>query len=222
MEDKTEASEGLGLGGKIKYWLQDNIRLILAVLIVAALGVGIYSYSQRGIESGHQLDSQLAVQTQKEAETKQKEEKQNNESSTTEEKSDKTMTKVDNKQDQAITKETEEEKNEKVEKVQVASGEETGDSFLEVATQGDSLTTLARRATKHYLEKNPVPNLTKEHKIYIEDYLVKHINHRTLIQPGEKVEFSKDLIKEAIAAAQQLNDRQLENLKKYSQRVSDL
>ena len=94
--------------------------------------------------------------------------------------------------------------------------------YEEVAERGEGITHLARKALKRYLEKTQVSTeLTKEHKIYIEDYLQKKTGDR-LLQLGEKVSFSEEMIKEAISKAQQLTPQQLENLKQYSALVYNL
>jgi hypothetical protein len=99
--------------------------------------------------------------------------------------------------------------------------QETENSFIETAVKGEGATHLARRALANYLEKNPDSSLTPEHKIYVEDYLRKKAG-KTGIKVGTSVEFSKDMITEAIAKSKTLNDRQLQNLHKYSVRVPSL
>ncbi|MEI9966313.1 MAG: hypothetical protein WDN67_01455 [Candidatus Moraniibacteriota bacterium] len=56
--------------------------------------------------------------------------------------------------------------------------------------------------------------------MYIEDYLRKNVGHPGGLTPGQSVEFSKDLINQAISHSKNLNESQLQNLKKYSSRVS--
>jgi len=107
----------------------------------------------------------------------------------------------------------------KKETEQGGSAKETENSFIESAAPGDGLTNLARKALAHYLEKNPDSSLTPEHKIYIEDYLRKNVNHHGRIYTGTTVEFSKSLIKDAINASKNLNGAQLKNLHKYAVKV---
>jgi lipopolysaccharide export LptBFGC system permease protein LptF len=254
MEDNSEIQEDLGNGGKFKNWLQDNIRIILSVLIVATIAAGIYSYSKRTVVPVDQIaenaevnlaesdkDSNNAVvvvgDEKEENKTENTEENNSEKLSVTEEgqEADKNQpTSQENvtekKEDAQDQKEEEKERKEEVKVTEetqeenqvVNSGEETETSFVEVAGRGDSLTTLARRATRQYLEKNPVDGLSKEHKIYIEDYLRKHVNHSTVVRSGEQISFSKDLIKTAIEASKNLNEQQLRNLQKYSARVNNL
>jgi len=253
MEENSEIQEDLGNGGKFKNWLQDNIRIILSVLIVATIAAGIYSYSKRTVvpvdQAGNDAEINLAETNKNddgnkdnnavvvvgEDKNENKTEKIDNNSKELSVKEEEQSTDVnkDKKEEEVVAPKEEkveapkeEEKQvvekKKEEKQSVASGEETETSFVEVANSGDGLTTLARQATKQYLEKNPVDGLTKEHKIYIEDYLRRHINHSTIVRSGEQVSFSKDLIKDAIGASKNLNEQQLKNLQKYSARVSGL
>ena len=112
--------------------------------------------------------------------------------------------------------------NAKQEVSSAATSKETESSFVETAGKSDSLTVLARRATANYLEKNQDSALTKEHKIFVEDYLRKNAEHKGGTRVGTSVEFSKDLISKAIEQSKKLNDKQLKNLQKYSARVSSL
>jgi hypothetical protein len=245
MEENSEIQEDLGNGGKFKNWLQDNIRIILSVLIVATIAAGIYSYSKRTVvpvdqisndtevnlaeanknDDGNKDNNAVVVVGEDENENKTEKTDNNSKELSVKEENQSADVNKDKKEEKVVTPKEKEKpvvEEKKEEKQPVASGEETETSFVEVANNGDSLTTLARRATKQYLEKNPVDGLTKEHKIYIEDYLRRHINHSTIVRSGEQISFSKDLIKNAIGASKNLNERQLKNLQKYSARVSGL
>jgi len=92
----------------------------------------------------------------------------------------------------------------------------------EIAETGEGTTNLARRAVKQYLQANPQSfNLTPEHKVYIEDYLVKKIG-ASWLNLGQTLEFSENLIKEAIDNSANLSQTQLNNLTQYSQLVLSL
>lgn len=87
--------------------------------------------------------------------------------------------------------------------------------YREVAGKGEGLTHLARRALKKYLSEHPQNfTVTPEHKIYIEDYIAKSLGYRWL-KLGEEVEFSEDLIQEALSKAETLSPSQLQNLSQY-------
>lgn len=104
-------------------------------------------------------------------------------------------------------------------KTPVETSRETEGSFIETAVAGEGSTHLARHALMNYLEKNPDSSLTGEHKVYIEDYLRKNVGHQNGVSVGTSLEFSKDLISKAIGQSKTLNEKQLNNLKKYSVRV---
>ena len=242
MKENSEIQEDLGNGGKVKNWLQDNIRVILSVLIVATIMAGIYSYSKRTVVPTGDVDNGTEINLS-EADTEEKdkddnnavvvvgEDNEDNKTEKTEEKSSEKLSveqvKEENHQAEEVKKVEEVKKPEEAKKVeekqiQKDASEETDSSFDETAETGDSLTVLARRATKHYLEKNPTEGLSAEHKIYIEDYLRKQVGHSAGVNMGEKVSFSKDLISKAVDASKNLNEKQLNNLKKYSARVNGL
>lgn len=176
---------------QIKRWFQDNLRIIVSVVIVVAIAGGIYSYSKR---TPSPIVSEESISTE-EAEDQQAAVE-----------IEETKTDAD--------KQTKKE-------VSAASSQETDQSFVETAGKGDSATILARRALANYLEKNPDTALTKEHKIYIEDYLRKNVSPKKVIA-GSSMEFSKDLIQKSIEQSKKLNDKQLKNLEKYSARATSL
>lgn len=182
---------------QLKRWFQDNLRIIVSIVIVIAIAGGIYSYSNR-------TSSITITDSQSEQ--------------TTETSSDQSTVEVSKSTESVKTSETKTD----AEVSTQASSQETEGSFVETAGKGDGLTTLARQAAANYLEKNPDSALTKEHKIYIEDYLRKNITRSGGVHIGTSVEFSKDLIQKAITQSKNLNDKQLKNLQKYSARVSNL
>lgn len=92
----------------------------------------------------------------------------------------------------------------------------TDSAYVETAVRGDSLTTLSRKAATRYLATNDAGYaVTNEHRIYIEDYVRKHMaKHPVAIGSQQTVSF--ELIKQAVESAHQLNDKQLHNLTKYT------
>lgn len=177
-----------------KAWIQENLRIIVSVFIVAAIALGIYSYSQRTQTLSDQESSSF----------------------------------LDSKGGDTVTGTTEQDKSEQSVKAEVNTGaqvsqelsRETETSFVEQASRGNGSTHLARRALTNYLEKNADSSLTVEHKIYIEDYLRKNVGFRGTVTTKTSIEFSKTLISQAIEKSKTLNNMQLQNLKKYSARVS--
>lgn len=193
----------------MKRWFQDNLRIIISVIIVVFIAGGIYSYSKRG-ESPIVTDNSSAIE-------------ENAASDQTSTDTSKTATDKTSTDKTSTDKTTANENNtDKTAVSSAATSTETESSFVETAGKGDGSTVLARRALANYLEKNPDSALTKEHKIYIEDYLRKNIGHKGGVRVGTSLEFSKDLVQKAIAQSKNLNERQLQNLQKYSARVSSL
>lgn len=176
-----------------KAWVQENLRIIVSVFIVAAIALGIYSYSERTQISSDDTTNALL-------ETK-------GDSTGTVQTGDKSQdsVKAEVKNNVVVTREL---------------SRETETSFIEQAERGNGKTHLARRALAHYLEKNADSSLTAEHKVYVEDYLRKNVTHPGAVTTKTSIEFSKNLINQAIEKSKTLNDRQLQNLKKYSARVS--
>lgn len=93
-----------------------------------------------------------------------------------------------------------------------------GSGYAVVAKHGDGLTHVARKALASHLQNNGGnDDLTAEHKVYIEDYIQKRIDHPTgWLEVGETIQVSESLINEAIEAANQLTDNQLQNLSQYT------
>lgn len=177
-------------GDKATAWVQDNLRVIVSVFIVAAIALGIYSYSGRNAD----IDTIGS-------------------GSSTEEIADTENGDTDIAEEDATATEK---------SAPAELSRETETSFIESADRGDGTTHLARRALSNYLEKNPDSSLSREHKVYIEDYLRKNAGYEGSVKIGTSIEFSKALIDQAISKSKTLNDRQLENLKKYSMRAPSL
>lgn len=192
MEEYTPETQEESTTEDLKRWFQDNLRIVISIAIVVVIAGGIYSYSKRG---------ETPLVAEQSSETTSSESVESTESA-----------------DKVATPETAA----KQEVSSTATSKETETSFIETAGKGDSLTVLARKATANYLEKNQDSSLTKEHKIYIEDYLRKNVPAKGAVRVGTSVEFSKDLIQKAIAQSKTLNEKQLKNLEKYSARVSSL
>lgn len=92
--------------------------------------------------------------------------------------------------------------------------------YVEKAEKGEGMTHLARRALSRYLEQNPQDfEVTAEHKVYAEDYIVKKIGADWL-DLGQEKEISIELIGQALESAKELSPEQLNNLTQYSQLVA--
>ncbi len=207
-DDKKTSSEDNGRE-KIKVWFQENLRMIVSIAIVVVIAGGIYSYSKR--TEAPSAGPETAA-TEEEAEGKisviggeDKEEAEPAEEEQVREEGE-TPQPAETQQEAPAPEEV---------------SRETDTAFVETAVAGDSVTKLARRALANYLEKSPEPQLTAEHKVYIEDYLRRQVEDG-FIKVGETRQFSKDMIAGAIEKSRGLNENQLKNLEKYSQRVPEL
>jgi hypothetical protein len=216
-------------------WIQENLRIIVSVFIVAAIALGIYSYSQRSEIATEDDDiAQLLDSDGNEISDSGKDSQLLDTKGEENDKADSNDTKMveeggpsDNKMTDDKTVGTKDEgestgsKNTTNTDVNTKElSQETETAFIETATQGDGTTHLARRALAHHLEKNPDSTLTAEHKIYIEDYLRKNATDKVWLNPDESVEFSKDVIRQAIESSKNLNEHQLQNLQQFSHSVS--
>ena len=125
MEHQDPMFEEESSANQAKAWIQENLRILVSVFIVAAIALGIYSYSQRT----ETLSDDMLLDT--------------NGSDTNiamEQKGDMTdnTVKSDIKTGVVVTPEL---------------SRETETSFVEQAEAGNGTTHLARRALAHYLEK---------------------------------------------------------------------
>jgi hypothetical protein len=200
-ENENEDQES----GKMKQWLQDNLRIIISVVIVVVIAAGIYSYSNRTITP--EVKEQLSQEEQGAIAGDENAAEENGAAAKGE--TQETAKNAPVQKQENMTSST-------------ATSQETDKSFVETAARGDGTTKLARRALANYLEKNPDSALTPEHKIYIEDYLRKNASFKGRVSIGTSVEFSKDLINQAISKSKSLNQNQLKNLHKYAVRVPSL
>jgi len=202
---------------QVRAWFQDNLRVILSVLIVALIAVGIYNYSKKPAEQPSNIDQIVGEQGIQV------------ENANTSEEGRGEGVAVNNQNvngDQVVVKEEKKEEpttvgTQQPQQPAAPAVEKSNEGYKVQAARGDGTTHLARKAAKEYLNANPDAGLTKEHKIFIEDYLRKHVNDGSL-QIGESRTFSDSLMKDAIAKSKQLNENQLKNLQRYSARVSNL
>lgn len=89
--------------------------------------------------------------------------------------------------------------------------------YEEVAGNGDSITTLARKAIKEYMDANGI-KINSEQRVFCEDYIQKKIGDRG-INTGESVVVSGDLITEAVNKSLDLSPSQIENLTNFTELI---
>lgn len=100
-----------------------------------------------------------------------------------------------------------------------------GADIIVTAAKGNGATHLARQALKEYLKDKPelAQKLSAEQRIYIEDYLRKHLTDQPkTLHPGDRLTFSNNDIQNAIDLALNLTDSQIKNLSRYAPLVPSL
>jgi len=207
-----------GWGGKLKNWLKNNSSIILAIAVIIVLGGSIYAYTktapaplQNNTNEKISLED-LNIEQEQEQEQTQKQEQNQEQKAQIQEKNQQT-TVQEQGQEKLNVKETPDSQ------IISANNEKT---YNIKATSGDGITHLARRALKIYLEKTGGDNsLTKEHKIYIEDYLQNRIGEEFL-NIGETRQFTEKLIKQAIDSSKKLTQEQLDKITPYANLVPNL
>lgn len=194
-----EEFENQGVLGKFNSWVKNHSRAITSLVIIAVIvGVGIYAYNKPNVEESTTATTEQPAEEVKVAEESKPviEIAQPNESSAT------TATSV---APVAIER----------------TVETKGEEIVVTAGKGDGITHLARQALKEYMKADSGVALNAEQKIYVEDYL-KDRNVSGRLAMGDSKNFSRESIKQAIDAAKNLNERQIQNLSKYTKMVSEL
>jgi len=184
-----ELEPARGWRDKTKNWFKNNSSIILAMVIIIVLAGGIYAYMQRGSSKPVFLEESF------------EESSENPEL---------------NQQIQPIEQLEVQETPEGIGGPVIIADE----IFTETAQKGDGVTHLARRVLADYLEKTGNdPELTKEHKIYIEDYLQNRTGDE-MLETGQQKTFSKSLIEEAIQKSKNLTPEQLQQIAPFAQNVN--
>jgi len=203
---------------KIKNWLRTNWRIVLATIAIICIGIGAYAYYENYYQPKEtKVEEELVLE--KEFEEGELGEEEVKEGEIAEESAEEETAEEANMENNEIKENGEEKEN--AASISLKETEEFK-GYIVTAQRGEGITHLARRALAQYLEdKGANEDLTKEHKIYIEDYLQNRTGAEWL-QLGETRSFSEDLIEEAINASKNLNDNQLKNLEQFSELVPSL
>ena len=226
-----------GLVGKIKDWSYENWQTILIILIVLIVGISAYNYNQQGENTAENSGSVALLDN--ESENKSEDSENNEEENNSEQGESSIESSIVNGDQEAEIENADEEKaenedtetesanneatngNEKNGEVISSSSSDSGKVYTVTADYGEGITHLARHALVKYLEDiNNGSEITKEHKIYIEDYLQNKTGSQQL-EIGDQKTFSEDLIQEAISNADKLSPKSLENLSKYIKNIRE-
>ncbi len=189
------------------FWerLKESPRTVSALIIILIVAAAIYAFSGEKAtpEERGEVEEQTAV-TEEVIPAEEQDESQKEET-------EQVAGEVSETQQQEGERETTEQ-----EKQGIAKAERTGQGYVEIAQAGDGYTHLARRATSRWLSENqPGFEVTDEHRIYIEDYIQNRMGTEGL-ELGSSHTIPFDLITEAVDAASQLNEQQLNNLSQYT------
>lgn len=199
-EDDDEKGEG-GFLQRLK----ESPRTVSALIIILIVAAAIYAFSGEQPQQGEQPTGE-ATPTEEAQATEQPQETGEFEEVVPEETA----------AAPAATPQVVEQRELQQQSRALPEARKTQEGYVEVAQTGDGITHLARRATTRYLSENRVAySVTNEHRIYIEDYIKDQIGSRPLAL-GEELTITFDQVKEAVSAAEQLTDAQIQNLTKYS------
>ncbi len=95
----------------------------------------------------------------------------------------------------------------------------TDSEYTETAQAGEGVTHLARRAANTYMSDMDITDISREQRVYIEDYLSK-MNTPVSLNPSNTRTFQSSQIEEAISMARALTPAELTNLEQYSALVT--
>lgn len=215
-----EFEKSTGWGKNFADWWQRYFKsVILPAIIVILIAGGIYAYTSRQQEPTENEELSQTATEQNEGNLNINENTIQNEGikNTTENESTDTL---------ALGEPENQNANEPEPSLITPTPTNDGEKITQKTVKGDGLTHLARRALKDYIAQNqPDLKLSAEQKIYCEDYIQKNtrkdIGQKSL-SIGQEVSFDSTLMDNAIAKAQQLSDKQLENLSKYVPLVPSL
>lgn len=218
-------------------WLQENLRLLVSLFIVAVVAFGIYSYAERTKNA----DALIATGT-----------------------TSSTNTEVPNTDSEEVIVEIEKETPKPVEAVPapapapaptgitvkpsnekptdapaVATGAiavpvaavapaaapalapvvtGTDKSVSVTVNKGQGRTHAARAALASYLSASG-KTLSNEQKVYVEDYLAK-ATAGTMVNPGTSMSFGENMIATAVTKSGELTPKQIQNLTKYTKHIT--
>ncbi len=215
-----EGGENEERKGKIADWFKVNWKMILATIAVICIGAGVYAFYDNYQAEETETDEDIVLEEEAlgELDGELDEEAVADEE---DEAGEDYAEENNGESEEPEWTDTDEEDETGEEAISFEENEEFK-GYVVDAQKGEGITHLARRALAEYMaDKGNCEDLTKEHKIYIEDYLQNRTGTEWL-QLGETRSFSDNLIEEAIDASGTLGDKQLENLEQFSELVPSL
>lgn len=213
MENEIEitTSDDKGIFGKIKDWSYENWQTILLVLIVLIVGISAYNYNQEEEEEKNESNSNIIISDENEN-SEQEDKLENNYPEEEIEKQDEEKANLEDKNIE-INENERQEPIAETEKV-FSNSNNSEKTYKIVAKKSEGITHLARRALEIYLKETNNTSLTREQKIYAEDYMQNRTGNEEIEIEHQEI-FSESLIKDAISNAENLSRLSLNNLTKY-------
>jgi len=228
---KTESN----LSDQAYEWLQENLRLLVSLFIVAVVAFGIYSYAERTKNAGAIAATGTTSSTNIEVPNTDSEEV----TVEIEKETPKPVAAVPAPAPApAPTGITVKPSNEKP--TEAAPAQETGaiavpttavvpvaapvvvagaDKSISVTVmKGQGRTHAARAALASYLTSTG-KTLSNEQKVYVEDYLAKATKGAT-VNPGSSISFNEGMMTAAVIKAGELTPMQTQNLTKYTKHIT--
>lgn len=215
-----EGGENEGRKGEIANWFKINWKMILATIVVICIGIGVYAFYDNYQAEEAETDEEIVLEEEALGEL----EGELDEEAVIDEEDETGEEYAEENNGESEEPEWTEEETESEISEEAISFEESEEfkGYVVAAQKGEGITHLARRALSEYIaDKGSCEDLTKEHKIYIEDYLQNRTGTEYL-QLEKTRSFSESLIEEAINASRILSDNQLENLEQFSELVPSL
>jgi hypothetical protein len=206
-------------------WLQENLRLLVSLFIVAVVAFGIYSYAERTKNAGAIAATGTTSSTNIEVPNTDSEEV----TVEIEKETPKPVEAVPAPAPApAPTGITVKPSNEKptdaaavapaATPVPVAVVTGTDKSVSVTVNKGQGRTHAARAALASYLSASG-KTLSNEQKVYVEDYLAK-ATAGTMVNPGTSISFSENMIATAVTKSGELTPKQIQNLTKYTKYIT--
>lgn len=216
-------------------WLQENLRLLVSLFIVAVVAFGIYSYAERTKNSGALIATGTTSSTNIEVPNADNEEVIVEIEKETPKPVEAVPAPAPAPAPTGITVKPSNEKPTDVTPVKetgapavpvvavvpvaapvVATGNDK--SISVTVLKGQGRTHAARAALTSYLTASG-KTLSNEQKVYVEDYLAK-ATAGTMVNLGTTISFDENMITTAMTKSGELTPKQIQNLTKYTKHIT--
>jgi hypothetical protein len=234
---KIESSKSNGWGSQFSGFLANNKkRLLVLIAIIALFGASSYLSNQneqsqigQGSASIADKDEDNSSNDDPESETMSLGDDSSSESSASEPEESSEPLDIQLSDDGQVVINGESQGDQGGDNTQITSSDiqepatdpvamESDESITITANSGEGITHLARLALHRHVAAQGI-GLSNEQKIYAEDYIQNRTGSE-MLEVGQKITFSKSIVREAVKSAQGLTGWQIENLRQYTTRAS--